>query len=198
MTVLWRKRRPLPFLTPLGLFRRRFAAQCKSKDLVQDPVAWAIGHGCTSIIELMPNIASILKSEIGRVARKEIRAEVESLKKASAAYRGEIAALKRRTDSLERELRRVGKAMPPTEPRISEIPTKPVRFSPKRLAAHRKRLGLSAEDLGLLLNASSQSVYNWEEGKVRPRNGHLPAIAALRTLSRKQVMSVLAALRSAQ
>jgi hypothetical protein len=31
----------------------------------------------------MPNIASILKAEISRVARKEVRAEIETLKKAS-------------------------------------------------------------------------------------------------------------------
>ena len=146
----------------------------------------------------MPNIASILKSEIARVARKEIRAEVESLKKASAAYRGEIAALKRRADALERELRRVNKSTPRPAPQAEVTPPKAVRFSAKRLAAHRKRLALSAEDLGLLLNASGQSIYNWEEGKVRPRDSHLPAISALRTLSKKQVVSVLASLKSAK
>jgi hypothetical protein len=30
---------------------------------------------------------------------------------------------------------------------------------------------------GLLIGASAQSVYNWEEGKARPRAQHLPAIA---------------------
>jgi hypothetical protein len=44
----------------------------------------------------MPNIATILKAEILRLARKEVRSEVEGLKKASTLYRSEIAALKRR------------------------------------------------------------------------------------------------------
>lgn len=44
----------------------------------------------------MANIASFLKSEISRIARKEIRAETETLKKASSQYRSDIAALKRR------------------------------------------------------------------------------------------------------
>ena len=44
----------------------------------------------------MPNIASVLKTEIARVARKEVRSEIGSLKKATATYRTEIAALKRR------------------------------------------------------------------------------------------------------
>lgn len=38
----------------------------------------------------MPNIASILKTEISRVARKEVRAEVESLKKTTSQQRGAI------------------------------------------------------------------------------------------------------------
>jgi hypothetical protein len=39
----------------------------------------------------VPNIASVLKEEIARVARKEVRSETENLKKASAQYRSEIA-----------------------------------------------------------------------------------------------------------
>ena len=43
----------------------------------------------------MENIASILKTEIARVARKEVRAETLGLKMAVGAYRSEIAALTR-------------------------------------------------------------------------------------------------------
>ena len=53
----------------------------------------------------MPNIASILRDEISRVARKEVRSETAGLKKAVSAYRAEIAALKRRAQALEQELR---------------------------------------------------------------------------------------------
>ena len=42
----------------------------------------------------MSNIASLLKTEISRVARKEVRAETLGLKKAVSVYRAEIAALK--------------------------------------------------------------------------------------------------------
>ena len=45
----------------------------------------------------MANIASLLKTEISRVARKEVRADTVDLKKALGVYRAEIAALKRRT-----------------------------------------------------------------------------------------------------
>ena len=144
----------------------------------------------------MPNIASLLKSEISRVARKEIRAETAALKKAVGTYRSEIAALKRRTQSLEQQLRRVGKQAARTAPadKADAAPAL-VRFSPKGLTSQRRRLGLSAAECGLLLGASAQSIYNWEEGKVRPRSHHLLAIAALKTLGKKQSRSRLDKLR---
>ena len=48
----------------------------------------------------MPNIASVFKSEISRVARKEIKAEILTLRKSTIAHRKEIAALKRRIEEL--------------------------------------------------------------------------------------------------
>jgi hypothetical protein len=48
----------------------------------------------------MPNAASILKAEISRIARKEVRTEIETLKKASAQHRSSIAALTVRSPQL--------------------------------------------------------------------------------------------------
>lgn len=108
------------------------------------------------------------------------------MKKAVSTYRAEIAALKRRTQALEQQLRRLGKtsarAAPTQEP---EAASGTLRYSAKGLASQRRRLGLSAHDCGLLLGASGQSVYNWEEGKARPRAKHLAAIAALKSLGKK-------------
>ena len=147
----------------------------------------------------MPNIASVLKSEIARVARKEIRSEIDSLRKASTTYRSEIAALKKRTQSLEQELRRLGKSLPKPAAKPDADPTNgKTRFSAKGLVTLRQRLGLSAHDLGQLVGASGQAVYNWEGGEVRPRDKHLPAIAALRTMGKKEAAARLAAVADAQ
>ena len=43
----------------------------------------------------MPNLGSVLKAEISRLARREINRELQTLRKQSAQYRGDIAALKR-------------------------------------------------------------------------------------------------------
>jgi DNA-binding transcriptional regulator YiaG len=144
----------------------------------------------------MTNIATLLKSEIARVARKEVRSQTAGLKKAVAAYRSEIAALKRRAEESERQLRRLAKARAaPDTAEADAAPGKALRFTAKGLATQRKRLGLSAHDCGLLVGASGQSVYNWEDGKARPRAANLVAIAALRSMGKKEAAQRLATLR---
>ena len=147
--------------------------------------------------ETMTNIASLLKSEISRVARKEVRAETASLKKAVSTYRSEIAALKRRAQALESEVRRLGKGKAKAALAVSseDVDTSKLRFSAKGLASQRSRLGLSAHDCGLLVGTTSQSIYNWEDGKAKPRAKYLPAIAALRTMGKKEATARLEALR---
>lgn len=146
----------------------------------------------------MPNIASILKSEITRIARKEIRAEVEGLKKSVNGYRSEIATLKRRAQSLEQQAKRLEKSAPKPDALPSVETGKAPRFSAKGLAKQRQRLELSADAVGVLLGASGQSVYNWEARKSTPRADHVTAIAALRTLSKKQAAEILAARKVAK
>ncbi|MFC5500079.1 helix-turn-helix domain-containing protein [Caenimonas terrae] len=140
----------------------------------------------------MPNIASALKAEIQRIARKTIRDETSSLRRAIAPYRSEIAALKRRTQVLEQQLRRSRKAVSRVEasPQGEQEPSG-VRFSAKGLAKNRQRLGLSAADFGTLIGASGQSVYKWEEGKSRPRQKNLAAIAAIRSIGKKDAQARL-------
>jgi DNA-binding transcriptional regulator YiaG len=144
----------------------------------------------------MPNIASILKDEITRLARKEVRAQAEELKKASAHQRSQIAALRRRVDDLERKLKRAGKA-PASRGAAQEEDESQVsrRFSATRLAAQRRKLGLSAADFAALIGVSGQSVYKWEHGEARPRARQLEAIAALRSLGKREAAQRLAALR---
>src|SRR6476660_2908331 len=95
----------------------------------------------------MSNVASVLKEEIARVARKEIRRETFLLKKSSTTHRSEIAALKRRVLELEHQLRRAGRtaaSSPPAAANEDSASSPGARFSAKSMAAQRKRLGLSA------------------------------------------------------
>ena len=52
----------------------------------------------------MPNIATVLKEEILRLARKEVRKQTQTLKKTSAQYRKDIAEMKRRLADLQHKI----------------------------------------------------------------------------------------------
>lgn len=143
----------------------------------------------------MPNIAAVLKDEIARIARKEAKAQTAEFKKASAQYRAHIAALRRRVDDLERQLKRASKAAVRADPAAEdgEDDDQPTarRFSATRLAAQRRKLGLSAADFATLLGVSGQSVYKWEHGESRPRAKQLEAIAALRGIGKREAQARL-------
>jgi DNA-binding XRE family transcriptional regulator len=146
----------------------------------------------------MPNIASLLKEEIARVARKQLRSETESLKKASSHFRSEIAQLKRRIQALEQQTKRLGKggggggrASAAAPAASSDDDGRQIRYSAKSLRSQRKRLGLSAASLAQLLGVSALSVYKWESGNTRPRAKQIEAIAALRHLGRRDAQKRL-------
>lgn len=140
----------------------------------------------------MANLASALKDEITRLARKEIRAQVEPLRKTSASQRRDIAELKRQIADLSRQVKAAGKA----PKAVSEATTAGnTRFSSKGLRTMRKRLGLSAAEFGLLAGASAQSIYNWETDKALPREAQRAALVSLRTLGKKEATARLEALQ---
>ncbi|MDO9405485.1 MAG: helix-turn-helix transcriptional regulator [Polaromonas sp.] len=144
----------------------------------------------------MPNLATVFKDEISRLARKELRGENQALKKASVQYRSDIAALKRRVQALEQLVKRLAKGSSrKSAAPDADLQDKPVRFSAKGLATQRRRLGLSAADAALLMGVSAQSVYKWEDGKTRPRASQMPAIVALRGLGKTEAAARLESLR---
>lgn len=138
----------------------------------------------------MPNIAAVLKEEIARVARREVRGETEKLKKASAQYRAQIVELKRQVAVLQKEVLRLSKAGRQAKPAVQEIDVSKIRWSPARLKAHRERLDLSAEKFGKLFNVSGQTIYNWEGG-IRPGKEHLAMVPQIRKLSKRQAHAIV-------
>ena len=139
----------------------------------------------------MANLASAIRDEVTRLARKEIRAQVDPLRKAAANHRREIAELKRQIADLGRQIKAAGKT-PKTVPETS--PTGNSRFSSKGLRTMRKRLGLSAAEFGLLAGASAQSIYNWEADKALPREAQRATLVGMRSLGKKEARSRLEAL----
>jgi DNA-binding transcriptional regulator YiaG len=141
----------------------------------------------------MPNIASVLKDEIRRLARKEIRQQIGKTRRAAAHHRRQIAQLKRLIALQDRKIK-VLESREPGETTAAEtdesIPPG-TRFSARSVRAQRRRLKLSAEQYAKLIGVSPQTVYHWEQGKARPRRAQLAALVAVRAMGRREALQRL-------
>src|SRR5262245_54723824 len=142
----------------------------------------------------MTALASVLKDEIRRLARKEIRVQTGRTSKAVAQYRREIARLKREHRALERKLTHLASQSRKTVsgPATSDDDADgSLRFSSRSVRAQRRRTGLSAADYAKLLGVSPLTVYNWEHNKSRPRKSQFTSLVAIRGLGRREALAKL-------
>lgn len=147
----------------------------------------------------MPNFAAALKLEIRRLARKEIKAEIDPTKQSLARHRREINELKHTIRTQAREIARLraqeGNAS--GQPQTDE-PEEKIRFSSRSVRAQRSRLGLSAADYGKLIGVSGLTIYNWEHGKSRPRRAQLDQLVAVRGIGKREAHARLDAAKSSR
>ena len=141
----------------------------------------------------MPNVATLIKEEIIRLARKEHRAETESMKKTMNNHRTEITSLKRRMDALDRIGRVLVKRVVGNDPKNEDVSEKTLRFRPGGFQKLRKKLDLSATNMAFLIGVSAQTIYHWETGKTRPKAAQLLVIAGLRRAGKRRVHNQLKA-----
>lgn len=144
----------------------------------------------------MPDIASALKDEIRRLARKEIKAETNKTRLAVVQYRRDIAQLKRQIGAQQREIARLktqGQSGGQEEPAEADE-LDGVRFSARSVRAQRRRLGLSAADYGRLVGVSGLTIYGWEKGTSRPRRAQLLSLVGVRGIGKREALSRLEAL----
>lgn len=102
------------------------------------------------------------KSEISRLAKKSVRAQLQPLQSTTVSHRQQLSALKTQVAELEREVSRLRRLMQKKSPSRPAKGTK-IRFVAKGLRSLRDRLGLSAEVFARLLNVSGQTIYNWDD-----------------------------------
>lgn len=153
----------------------------------------------------MTTFAESLKKEIARVSKKELRAEIASLRKASTTHRSDIAALKKTIKSLESNVRalvklanRTGAAQASpakSDTAVAASPTPAARgtFNSAAFAQHRKDMGLTQTQWAKVIGVSSLSVYKWESGKVQPRNAQLARIREAMSLGKRRAHALASA-----
>lgn len=143
----------------------------------------------------MGKLEQTLKTEIARLARKEIRAtclplarEVRRLKRTVSALRKTVTSLAHIGSQLraQRTAERAKMEAAPEE-------VKAARLSPGLIRKLRKHMAITQGELATLAGVSTSAVCSWEYGKARPEGRNREALVALRKLGRRDVRRLLAA-----
>ena len=141
----------------------------------------------------MPNINQVLKEEIQRLARKEIRAATNYLKKDNATLKRTVADHRRRLVQLERDGKLLQKHTEKHAIKADKDEVEKSRITAKMIRSIRQRLGISRGDFGSLVGASANSVYLWEnkEGRLTFQGDTKARIVALRGMRKAEVWEKL-------
>lgn len=134
----------------------------------------------------MSNFAAMFKDQVNKLARLQARKEVAKLKKASAQHRRDLAAMKRLVASLAKQMKSVSHVKQAEPVESSPESMENVRFSARSVKAQRQKLGLSAKDFGKLVGVTALAIYNWEQGKSRPRAQTMAKFVAIRNIGRRE------------
>lgn len=140
----------------------------------------------------MANMAQLLKEEIRRIARREVKAQTAKLKrdvvkvkKTNVVLRRVVAQLKKDNELLmSSEKRR--QAVPAT---VVPEDAKSARITAKGIRAMRRKLGLSQADFAKLVGVSTVAVGIWEKkgkGALRLRDKPRAAVLALRGVGARE------------
>ena len=149
------------------------------------------------------NVRSVLKAEISRLAKKEAKSIVAPVKKVNARYRGLIAGLRKRIDSLEKELAGVKRSAPKAEKVLASKTEPQGRFwiTGKGVRNLRKRLGQTQAKFGKLIGVSVPTVVNWEgvDGKVEIRKkATMARLQQIKGMGKKEVAAMMGAETAAE
>lgn len=141
----------------------------------------------------MGKLEGMIKSEIVRLAKREIRKisvplsrDVWSLKSTVWQLRKAVFALQRITAEQQKDLQK-GKMVleaPPEEVKES-------RFSPRLIRSLRGHLGITQKELAILTGVTVGAVHLWESGQFKPSMKKKAAMVALRKLGRREVRKLL-------
>lgn len=123
----------------------------------------------------MADIKKAIAEEIQRLAKKEVKRQLEPIRNTLANLRKQIA-----------ELKKAGKPQPKSvakaaedEKAVAPNSAKGQSISPKKIRQIRKKQKLSQADFAKLIGASHSAVANWECGRSKPRGKFCTAMLEL-------------------
>jgi DNA-binding transcriptional regulator YiaG len=141
----------------------------------------------------MGKLEGMIKSEIVRLAKREMRKisvplgkDVRSLKSTVSQLRRTVLALERFAAQRQKEL---AKEKVPLEAAPEEVEIS--RFSPRLIRSLRKHLGITQKELAILTGVTVGAVHQWESGMFKPGEKKKGMLVALRKLGRRDVRKLI-------
>jgi DNA-binding transcriptional regulator YiaG len=141
----------------------------------------------------MAKFETMIKSEMVRLAKREVRkicvplkSDVRSLKIGVSKLHKSVLMLERIAASQQKELEK-GKMLleaPPEEVKES-------RFSPRLIKSLRGHLAITQTELAILTDVTVGAVHLWESGRFKPSMKKKAVMVALRKLGRREVRKLL-------
>ena len=140
----------------------------------------------------MAKLESIIKSEIQRLAKHEVRSVYRPLRKEVWGMKLKLSNLIKNFTVLDRLAKGLAKTKS-TELKLEATPeeVKASRLTPERIRGLRKKLGISMRELGVLVGATIGAVASWERGKFKPQGDKKAALVALRKVRKRDVRKIL-------
>jgi len=147
----------------------------------------------------MGKVEAIIKSEIVRLAKREMRRVATPLRRDIRSLKSTVSQLRKTVLDLERFnalQKKERDKQPPLKAAPEEVETS--RLSPRLIRSLRKRLGLSQRNLARLAGVTPLAVYQWESGVFKPKKEKKGVLVALRKLGRREAKRLLEERKAAE
>ena len=141
----------------------------------------------------MGKVESIIKSEIIRLAKGEMRKISIPLGRDVRLMKNTVSQVRKSVLALERFAAHQQKELSKREIRLEATPeeVKKSRLSPRLIKSLRKHLGITQKELAILTGVTIGAAHQWEIGKFNPKPEKKAAFVALRKLGRGEVKKLL-------
>ena len=141
----------------------------------------------------MGMLQATIKSEIERLAKRELHTVSVPLKREVRLLTITVSQLRKTVSSLERFAAEKQKELAKREIQLEATPeeVKKSRLSPRLIKSLRKHLGITQKELAILVGVTIGAAHQWEIGKFNPKPEKKVALVALRKLGRGEVKKLL-------
>lgn len=138
----------------------------------------------------MPNIQKMLNEEIRRLAKKEVKAAMDSLRTQVGNLKKQIQEQKDLIKQLQKGPAPVS-APSPIEPVPVDEDLKSLRMNGARIKKIRMKCGVTQDQMAQLLGVSRWTIIKWEVGKFGPREEAKAKLVALQKMGKHDLKAKL-------